>query len=201
MSAKHSKPPKCWDVIKSKITYRDRWLTLRSDEIRLPDGSTLSPYHTVEGPDWVSIIALTTDGEVLLTEEYRHGARQVIMQFPGGHIDEGEGADVAGARELLEETGYGGGTWHDLGTMFGAASRLSAVVSVFLAVGVSQMNAPKHDHGEEIRLMSMTWREFWNALHTRKIDLRDSCDLATLMRLQLVAAQSADPDIARLLLR
>src|SRR5665213_2596880 len=198
MSGNDPNPLKSWSVIASKITFRDQWLTLRSDEVRLPNGQTLAPYHTVEGPDWVSIIAITADDQVILTEEYRHGARRVLMQFPGGHIDPGEEAREAGARELLEETGYGRGDWHDIGAMFGAAARLSAVVRVFLVLGVEQIASPKAEHGEDIRVVPMSWRAFLNDLQEGRIDIPDTCDLASLMRLQLLASRSKNPAIARL---
>src|SRR3984893_2835109 len=152
MSGNNNKPIQPWSVIASKITYRDQWLTLRSDEVRLPDGSTLAPYHTVESPDWVSIIPITAGDEVVLTEEYRHGARRVLMKFPGGLIDPGESAEEAGARELLEETGYGEGVWHDLGMIFDAAARLSAVGRGFLVVGVRPIASPRQDTREELRV-------------------------------------------------
>jgi NUDIX domain. len=54
-------------------------------------------------------VPITKGGEVVLTEEYRHGAKRRLLQLPGGHIDEGEGALSAAWRELREETGFAGG--------------------------------------------------------------------------------------------
>ena len=48
-----------WQVLDSKYSYRDRWLAVRSDTVRVPNGTILSPYHTIEFPEWVCAIALT----------------------------------------------------------------------------------------------------------------------------------------------
>lgn len=58
--------------------------------------------------NWVNIIALTRDGELVLVRQYRFGTGRVELEIPGGAIEEGESPIAAGRRELLEETGYGG---------------------------------------------------------------------------------------------
>jgi ADP-ribose pyrophosphatase len=193
-----SRRPRPWQVLSSSITYQDRWLTLRSDKVRMPNGQELFPYHTIEGPDWASIVPITSRGEVVLTEEYRHGAKRTLLQLPGGHLGEGEGALAAARRELLEETGFGGGRWHELGTIFAAAARLTSVVHLFLALGVQAEGRPRHDVGEDIRVSTMAWPEFAAAIVDGQLDTPDTCDLATLMRLQLFAARSTDAAIRSL---
>jgi len=69
------------------------------------DGAEHS-FFVVECPDWVNVIALTKDKEVVLIEQYRQGAEEIILEIPGGMIDTGEDPEAAARRELLEETGY-----------------------------------------------------------------------------------------------
>lgn len=66
-------------------------------------------------PDWVNVIALTPDREVVLIEQYRHGIDRVTLEIPGGMVDEGESPVGAAVRELLEETGHAGGEPRVLG--------------------------------------------------------------------------------------
>ena len=61
-----------WKTMKSKYLLRDRWLTLRADTCETPDGVTVDPYYVLEYPDWVHIVALDSDGRVLITRQYRH---------------------------------------------------------------------------------------------------------------------------------
>ena len=65
-----------WQVLDTKYSFRDRWLAVRSDTVRVPNGTVLAPYHTLEFPEWVCAIALTAKREIVLVEEYRHGVKR-----------------------------------------------------------------------------------------------------------------------------
>ncbi len=58
--------------------------------------------------DWVNIIALTKDLQLILIRQFRFGSGQLELEIPGGAIEKGELPLAAGLRELLEETGYAG---------------------------------------------------------------------------------------------
>jgi ADP-ribose pyrophosphatase len=96
-----------WTVEDDREVYRTRIFCLRSRRQRGPDGR-VGEFVCIDSVDWVNVIALTDADEVVLIEQYRHGMDQVTLEIPGGMIDPGEEPGAAGARELLEETGYGG---------------------------------------------------------------------------------------------
>jgi len=118
-----SNPIEPWRLLDSTYAFRDRWLSVRSDTVRLPGGKTLSPYHVVEVADWVNVVAISEAGNVILVEQYRHAVKRVMLEIPAGHVDPREDREAAARRELLEETGYGGGTWHALGALRSSCAR------------------------------------------------------------------------------
>lgn len=65
--------------------------------------------------DWVNIIALTTDLQLVMIRQFRFGSGQVELEVPGGAIEKGELPLAAGLRELLEETGYAGNNGRIIG--------------------------------------------------------------------------------------
>ena len=97
-----------------------RWKRLRSEQIanckvfhvrrdlsvREVDEESQHTFYCIEAPDWINVIALTADEQVVLIEQYRHGIEEVTLEIPGGMADGDEDPQTAGLRELLEETGY-----------------------------------------------------------------------------------------------
>ena len=98
---------KPWRIVSSKYLVGHPYLTLRADTCELGNGRTIDEYHIIEALEWVNVVALTDDGNVVLIREYRHGAGQVTVGLPSGSADPGE-TDIpaTAARELREETGY-----------------------------------------------------------------------------------------------
>jgi 8-oxo-dGTP pyrophosphatase MutT (NUDIX family) len=191
-------PDGAWKLLSSTYPYRDRWLTLRSDTVALPDGETLSPYHVIESPDWVNAIAITEAGNIVLVEQYRHAVQQTMLELPAGHVDAGEAPEVAVKRELLEETGHEAAHWHDLGALFPAASRFTNKVRSYLAVGVHPVRAPVSGGSETLRVRSIPWATFVAGLYSGDMMLREANQLASVFLLHMYAKTSGDPAVARL---
>ena len=108
---------KKWKLLESEYIIRRPWLTARREKVQLPDGTIHPEYYVLEYPDWVNIIAETKDGRYVLVEQYRHGLGEISIELCAGCVEPGE-APVDGARrELLEETGFGGGEWELIATL------------------------------------------------------------------------------------
>jgi 8-oxo-dGTP pyrophosphatase MutT (NUDIX family) len=95
-----------WRKLASKYLVKEKWATLRVDEVMLPNGTVKDDYFVLEYPDWATAIALTEEGKMILVRQYRHAADIVSLEVPGGVIDGDEGPEAGVKRELLEETGY-----------------------------------------------------------------------------------------------
>lgn len=114
------------------------------------DGTVIDPYHVVEVPDWINVLALTPDGDVVLVREYRHGTAEITLELPSGTVEPGEAPLAAARRELAEETGYGGGSWRRTAWVAVNPARQSNRVSTFLALGVVPCGPPRTEPGEVI---------------------------------------------------
>ena len=83
------------------------WLKVAKEKCELPNGKIIDDFYTLWQPDWVLILARTTEGKWVMTEQYRHGTGKITLEFPAGIIDKGETPEQAALRELQEECGYG----------------------------------------------------------------------------------------------
>ncbi|SES11036.1 NUDIX hydrolase [Pedobacter rhizosphaerae] len=95
-----------WQKLASKYLVREKWATLRVDEVKLPDGIVKDDYYVLEYPNWVNAVAVTEEGQIIMVRQYRHAADIISLEVPGGVIDGDEAPEFAIKRELLEETGY-----------------------------------------------------------------------------------------------
>ncbi len=91
----------------NEATVFERYRTVLQKDFDMPNGESAS-YDVISGADTVCLVAITTDDQVLLVEQFRPGTERVHLDLPGGDIDPGEDAATAAKRELEEETGYTG---------------------------------------------------------------------------------------------
>jgi ADP-ribose pyrophosphatase len=99
-------PDLLWRRRSSEIVADCRVFQVRRDVSVSPHRGSEHDFFVLESPDWINIIPLTPDGEVVMIEQYRHGSEEVTLEIPGGMVDAGESPQAAAEREMLEETGY-----------------------------------------------------------------------------------------------
>lgn len=83
-----------------------RIFQLWTDRVRNPRNGMERDFYRLACPEWLNVIPLTSDNQVVMIRQYRSGPRQIELEIPGGMVDPGEEPAEAALRELLEETGY-----------------------------------------------------------------------------------------------
>jgi len=144
--------PGAWRVLTSEYLAREPWYTVRVDRVQLPSGTVIPKYWISEYPPWVNVVAVTADDRVVLIRQYRHGIGAVHFEIPAGTTDpEDTSLESAAGREVLEETGYSGGTWSLLMTLSANPALQNNLTYTYLAEGVTA-GAASPEESEDLRV-------------------------------------------------
>ena len=145
MSGRFADEPAHWPVVASAERYRGKIINVRTDTVRVPEGTT-TEREVVEHPGAVGIVALDEHDRVLMIQQYRHPVGRLLWELPAGLRDvAGEPTAQTGRRELLEETGYRARDWHVLADYFSSPGIITERLRIFLARGLEEVPAAERD--------------------------------------------------------
>lgn len=141
-----------------------RFLTVESHVVAFPDGSIVEDWGWVISPDYVNVVAVTTDGYLVCFRQPKYAVAGLTLGVPGGYIEAGEEPLAAARRELLEETGYVASQWQRLGSYAVDGNRGAGTAHLFLATGARWQQPIDADDLEEQELLLLDRRDVTRAL-------------------------------------
>ena len=154
-----------WRTLSSTYLFQRPWLTVRCQRMLLPTGREHPEYYILEYPTWVNIIALTPDDRMLPVRQYRPALDITRYELCAGVMDPSDASPLEAAqRELLEETGFGGGEWTKLMVVGPNPSAMNNVSISFLAHGVTKLCEPRLEETEDISVHLFSRDEVYNML-------------------------------------
>lgn len=144
-------------TLNSKRVYEGSFIRVQRDEVRLPDGKQAVREYVLH-PGAVMIVAVLPDGRLVLERQYRHPVKRVMIEFPAGKLDPGEGGLSCAQRELLEETGYTAKRWARAGVMHPVIGYADEFIEIWFADGLTA--GERHlDEGEFLDVFAATQQE------------------------------------------
>ena len=114
-------------------------------------------FYILKTNDWVNVVALTDDDELVMIEQWRQGVLRVTLEIPGGIVDPGESPFDAAVRELLEETGYRAREWRSLGSIEPNPAIQDNRCHTFVALGAQPSAAQAFDAHAQCRVVIEPW--------------------------------------------
>lgn len=150
------KLPEPWRVTASRTLVKDRWIDLRADDCVRSDGLEIKPYYVLDYPDWVQVIAIDAEDNLVVIRQYRHGIGRLTLEIPSGCVDPADADPIAAAaRELREETGYASETLTHVGTICNNPANQTNNIFIVLAEGARRVAGQSLDESEEIAVELM----------------------------------------------
>lgn len=164
-----SPKPEEWKKISSREIADCRIFRVREDLNRRKSDQREAKFFVLENPDWVNIIALTKDKRVVLIEQYRYGAEDIVLEIPGGMIDENESPEATARRELLEETGFSAREMILLGETRPNPAIQNNTLYHFLALDCEESGEKSFDEHESIETKLVPLKQIENLIASGKI--------------------------------
>lgn len=163
-------PIQPWPVVSSRTLANYRIFQLRTDLKLNPRTGGQHDFYVIECANWVNVVPVTRDGQVVMIEQFRHGSGTVELEIPGGIMDPHEtDPAAAGVRELREETGYEGTSARLIGSIFPNPAIQSNVCHTLLVEECELKHGTEFDHSEDIAVRLVPVAEIRNLIATGKI--------------------------------
>lgn len=178
---KDNREIKKWKTVSSRYIIKRPWLTARCDELEMPNGVRNPEFYVLEYPTWVNVVARTRDGFYVMVRQYRHGLDMVLTELCAGTAEPGEQPEAAARRELLEETGFGGGRWQLVAMLSANPTSMNNLAYCYLATDVERLSDQNLDATEDIAVVMYTRDELMAMLE--RDELKQSLMAAPLWKL------------------
>jgi 8-oxo-dGTP pyrophosphatase MutT (NUDIX family) len=154
-----------WQILKSEHLVKDKWISLRADTCKMPNGRIVTPYYVYEYPTWVNVVAITKQKEVVLVQQYRHGYQKTLLELPSGGMElTDKSPSEAIKRELIEETGYTGAEFIHTCTISANPANHNNLTHCFLALDVELTEDILLDETEQIKVVLKPLKEVITSL-------------------------------------
>jgi 8-oxo-dGTP pyrophosphatase MutT (NUDIX family) len=138
-----------WNVTHTEALLHTPVFDVLAQKERSPAGQA-GTYVAMRAPDWVMVIPVLGE-DFLLVRQWRHAARRITTEFPGGVRDGDEDPAEAARRELLEETGFRAGKLTLMGTCSANPALFKNHIHCFLAEELTPTGQQHLDADELLR--------------------------------------------------
>lgn len=176
---------KPWKKVGSQPVGDFRIFRIRSDRLISPRTQQEHDFFVIDCVNWVNVIALTPDRQLVMIEQYRHGSGSLELEVPGGMIDARDATPVVGGlRELREETGYAGENPRIIGQVSPNPAIMSNTCFTVLVENCQCLHPVEFDRGEDLVTRLMPLAELPKLVATGKI--RHSLVVVALYHFELM---------------
>lgn len=177
---------KKWDLSNRKVLSNTSVFDLVALEAHSPRNNKKCTFYRIECQDWVSVLPITGDGNVLLVRQFRAGIEEVNLELPGGIIEVGESPQQAALRELEEETGYTTtpNKLQSLGFVWPNPAIQNNRCYLFVAEQIEALGDVHFDEAEDIENVIIPYDEFLNKI--AKHEMNHAIVLDTTLRYELL---------------
>jgi ADP-ribose pyrophosphatase len=126
------------EIVERKVEFATPWFELRAKRL----AGEGAPYYSLRMQDYVSVVALTRQHELILVRQYRPAIERSTLELPSGHVEPNETPEASARRELAEECGFDAPNLEHLGTLLSDTGRNENRLWAYLALDAIPVAGP-----------------------------------------------------------
>ena len=138
-------------TVKENVVFKGRILTLKDDEVLLPDGKT-GKREIVEHSGGSAVLC-EKDGKILMVKQFRYAYKEELWEIPAGKVNVGEDPLLTAYRELEEEGGVTADEMELMFTMYPSPGYSAEKIRIYRAKGLKAGKA----HLDEDEFLTAEW--------------------------------------------
>lgn len=168
----HVPPPNlgAWPLLASEVLHAFPIYRLRRDSRRSPRTGKVHTFLVLDSTDWVNVVPVTPEGNVVLIRQFRHGTGSFVLEVPGGMVDPADpNPEEAARRELLEETGYTAERFRYLGSVHPNPAIQNNQCHTFLAESARRAQEQHLEGSEDIEVLEVPYDRIAPMIAQREI--------------------------------
>ncbi len=166
-----------WHINHESNEFSTPLFTVKRVNMSFPDGKARD-YDLIDIQNAVTILPLDDEGHVYFVNQYRVGAKKVLLELPAGKIEDAEDPLLTAQRELREEIGMSARSWTHLGGFYMTPGYATEYMHCYLAQGLHP-DPLDPDIDEFINITRLPLAEVFQMINNQVIE--DSKTLAVMM--------------------
>ncbi|WP_059103559.1 NUDIX domain-containing protein [Shouchella shacheensis] len=164
-----------------KTLYKGKMIDVYLEDVELPNGKQ-SKREIIRHPGAVAVVALTSEGKLVLVEQYRKALEKAIIEIPAGKLEPGEEPKKTAGRELEEETGYLASQLDFIASFYTSPGFADELVYIYEAKGL-KAGRVSLDEDEFVDLLEVTLEEAEQLVAEERIHDAKTCYAIQYLRL------------------
>jgi ADP-ribose pyrophosphatase len=175
-----------WTVIKEEDISPSEWMPVLRHTVQLPDNTVVNDYYFSPLGNVAMIMAFTTDGTIVLVQQYKHGLGEILIELPGGMQHHHATMEACAVAELEEETGIkvSEDALISLGKIAGNPTKTNQVTYGYIVKNAFFNTDQKFDTTEDIALITVPPKALLQMIASGEIWVADT--VAFIMKAQLL---------------
>jgi ADP-ribose pyrophosphatase len=179
-------------TISINVIHRFPKFAIEEAEVEVLNSKREKRWYVIK-QDFVGVIPIDKQGNILLIREFRSAFGEIAWGIPGGSRNDGENPEEAARREMREEVGYNCKYLSPIIQSSSIFGTIKEKIYIYKAEGL--FKAPlENDESEEIRLQWMKPQEVWQLILEGVIPGKIMAALIKLLRQLHCPVPICDPN-------